>query len=144
MGNFNIDATIVIAIIAAAATIIAPAISYFLTKHFERESDWRSRKLEHYKAFMTAASSVLGGGVSAEALRVFTAASNDIVLFGSKDVVIALDKFLEHNEVPGQPEYHVFFTKLVVAIRKDMGMKDAGLPEGQLIRLRSGSMKGVC
>lgn len=48
------DGTIIVAIITVLGSIIAAAITSYLTKAKDREAEWRSVKLAHYKRFMTA------------------------------------------------------------------------------------------
>jgi len=141
--NFNLDTAIVIAIIAAIATIIAPAISYFLTKHFEREAEWRAHKLEHYKAFMLALNAIVGPNPPTDDRVRFANAANNIFLVGSTEVLVALRDFLDVT-ADGKSDldrHDELLTKLIVAIRHDTGIKGAAVPEGYEFRLWSGKPK---
>lgn len=48
------NATIIVAIITVVGSILAAAITTYLTKAKDREAEWRVVKLTHYKRFMTA------------------------------------------------------------------------------------------
>ena len=56
----TITVPIIVAIITAGAGLLVTALSFFLTKAKEREADWRTQKLEHYKAFMVALNAIVG------------------------------------------------------------------------------------
>jgi len=43
------DTPVTVAVISAAAAIIVPAISFYLTKRKERQADWQRYKFELYK-----------------------------------------------------------------------------------------------
>lgn len=55
------DTPVIVAIISAAVAVVAPAISFYLTKRKEREADWQKYKFEQYKEFIAALSGVVGG-----------------------------------------------------------------------------------
>jgi hypothetical protein len=44
-----VDTSVTVAIISAAAAIVVPAVSFYLTKRKERQADWQRYKLEIYK-----------------------------------------------------------------------------------------------
>ncbi len=48
------------AIVAAFATLVVSAGTFFLTKQKEREAVWRAKKLSYYEAFFGAASGIVG------------------------------------------------------------------------------------
>ncbi len=133
---------IIVAIIAAITTIAAGALTFFLTKAKEREATWRSQKLDHYKAFMIALNAVVGPPPSLEDRVRFADASNNIFLVGSREVLVALRAFLDET-ADSKPQLDVsrhdqLLTALVVAIRKDIGLRDAEMPEGYLFHLWAG------
>ena len=136
------SAPIIVAIIAAIATIAGGAITFLLTKAKEREATWRSQKLGHYKAFMAALNAIVGPPASTEERVRFADAANNIFLVGSREVLIALRAFLDEtadsNPDRDTARHDRLLTALVVAIRRDIGINGANLPEGYLIHLWAG------
>jgi hypothetical protein len=136
------SASIVVAIIAAIAALAGTAISFFLTKAKEREATWRSQKLDHYKAFMAGLNAMVGPPASVEDRVRFADAANNIFLVGSREVLMALRGFLDEtadsNPHRDTARHDRLLTDLVVAIRKDIGLSDAEMPEGYLFHLWAG------
>jgi hypothetical protein len=133
---------IVVASITATAGLLASALTFFLTKAKEREVDWRAQKLEHYKAFLAALNAIVGPLALAEDRVRFANAANNISLIGSKEVLIALRAFLDvtaDSRTPDDLDRHdELLTKLIIGIRKDIGIKGAPLPGDYEFRLWSG------
>jgi hypothetical protein len=87
------DTPVTVAIIsAAAAAIVAPAISFYLTKSKDRQADWLRYKFEFYKEFILSLSGVVGADPSPEDRRRYAAAVNTLHLIASKGVIEALHK----------------------------------------------------
>lgn len=118
---------VVVAIISAAAGLVASALTFFLTKKKEREAEWRKQKLDHYKEFMAALNDIVGPAASTEARVRFAHAANNIFLVGSPDVLISLRSFLDEtaasNRDPNNDRHDELLTKLVFAVREDLGIK---------------------
>jgi hypothetical protein len=55
------DTPVTIAIISAAAAIVVPAVSFYLTKSKERQADWQRYKFELYKEFVQSQSGIVIG-----------------------------------------------------------------------------------
>lgn len=135
------DATIIVAIIAAAATIIATALSFSFTKRQEREAEWRRHKLDHYKEYMAALNGVVGPPPPDEAKIRHADAANNLFLVGNADVLVALRAYLDNNsESMGDrrlDRHDELLTNLMLAIRKDLKIKSAP-PKGFQFKLWSG------
>lgn len=133
---------IAVALITAGAGLVATALSFFLTKMKEREADWRTQKLDHYKAFMVALNAIVGPPAPVEDKVRFANAANNLFLVGSKDVLIALRDFLdvtsERRTQADLDRHDPLLTKLIVAIRQDIGIRSAPLPDAFEFRLWSG------
>lgn len=133
---------IIVTIITAGAGVLVTALSFFLTKMKEREADWRTQKLDHYKAFMVALNAIVGPPAPTEDRVRFANAANNLFLVGSTDVLIALRAFLDttaDSRTDADLDRHdELLTKLLVAIRKDIGIKGAPLPKGYEVRLWAG------
>jgi Tfp pilus assembly protein PilE len=67
---------IIVAIITVLGSIIAAAITSYLTKAKDREAEWRSVKLAHYKRFMTALSAIVGSSPTPEERITFADAAS--------------------------------------------------------------------
>lgn len=138
----TISASIVVAVIAAVAALSTPALSFFLTKMKEREAEWRTQKLDHYKAFMVALNAIVGPPAPTEDRVRFANAANNLFLVGSKDVLVALRAYLDttadSRSQADLDRHDELLTKVIVAIRKDIGIKGAPLPEGYEVRLWAG------
>ena len=53
---------IVVAIIAASASIVVAALTFFLTKRYELYVQWRNEKMNHYKVLFSALSDLAVDG----------------------------------------------------------------------------------
>jgi hypothetical protein len=87
------DTPLTVAIISAAAAIVVPAISFYLTKSKERQADWQRYKFELYKELVQSLSGIVGTDSTPEGNRRFVSASNTLHLIGSKGVLEALHHF---------------------------------------------------
>jgi len=54
------DTPLTVAIISAAAAIVVPAISFYLTKSKERQADWQRYKFDLYKELVQSLSGIVG------------------------------------------------------------------------------------
>jgi hypothetical protein len=111
------ETSIIVAIIAAAAS----AITFFLTRMKERESEWRKLRVEQYRELVTAMSEVAGGATDVSRRRLALAA-NLIGLFASPSVLRELTKLL-HSIARGETQAHdEILTALMHAIRDDLNV----------------------
>jgi hypothetical protein len=122
------DTTIIVALITAGATVVVTAITFALTKAKEREAEWRSQKLVHYKEFMAAANEMLVVTPPELARVRFANASNNINLVGSALVLITLRALLDEISISNTPNrtaerHDQLLTALLLAIREDLGIR---------------------
>lgn len=121
------NGTIIVAIITVVGTIVAAAITSYLTKAKDREAEWRAVKLTHYKRFMTALSAIVGPTPTPEERITFADAANDIFLVGSPAVLVALRAYLDEtsdaNSGKVVDRHDELLTALIFAIREDLGRK---------------------
>ena len=68
------DTPLTVAIISAAAAIVVPAISFYLTKSKERQADWQRYKFDLYKELVQSLSGDCGNGLKPEGNRRFASA----------------------------------------------------------------------
>lgn len=135
-------ASIIVAIISAAAGILASALTFALTKRKEREAEWRKRKLDHYKEFMAALNGLVGRA-SGETRTKLANAANNIFLVAGPPVLMALRAYLDEtatsNKNPSQEEHDRLLTELLFAVRDDLGIQPNRPPAEYRFRLWSAS-----
>ena len=138
----SVSTPVVVAIITAGTGVLVSAITFFLTKAKEREADWRTQKLEHYKAFLVALNAIVGPPAPSEDRVRFANAANNLFLVGSKDVLVSLRDYLDatadSRTQVDLDRHDKLLTLLIVAIRKDIGVRGKPLPERFEFRLWSG------
>jgi hypothetical protein len=116
------ETNVSVATISASASIMAAAISYFLTKSLERQKDWRNQKLRYYAELVAATSGVVAGDETPDSQRRFTTACNTIGLVASQKVINCLNEFREALWVPPDPPdaHERKFIALLREIRSDL------------------------
>lgn len=123
------EASIFAAIVAGAAAVIAPSLSFYLTKREEREARWRDEKLAYYRELLAALSDIVGSASAPQKER-WAHAANTVQLIGSETVLAALhdllDEIAESNPNRSADEHDRLLSKLVLCIRKDVGLPEAG------------------
>ena len=133
------NGTIIVAIITVVGSIVAAAITSYLTKAKDREAEWRAVKLTHYKRFMTALSAIVGSKPTDAERIAFADAANDISLVGSPAVLVALRRYLDEQKVVNR--HDELLTVLMFAIRDDLGRKPNRPDEPFEFRMWSGKPK---
>lgn len=141
----SMNGIIIVAIITVVGTIVAAAVTVYLTKSKEREAEWRSHKLAHYKRFMTALSAIVGSTPTPKERIEFANTANDIFLVGSPAVLVALRDYLnetsDSNSGKVVDRHDELLTVLMFAIREDLGRKPNRPNEPFEFRLWSGKSK---
>ena len=117
------------AVIAAAAAVIAPSLSFYLTKREERRARWRDEKLAYYRELLAALSEIVGTASAPQKER-WAHAANTVQLIASETVLAALhdllDEIAESNPNRSVEKHDCLLSTLVLCIRKDIGLPDAG------------------
>src|SRR6266700_5018823 len=112
------------AIIAAAAAVIVPAVSFYLTKSKERQADWQRYKFELYKELVQSLSGITGTDSTPEGNRRFAGACNTLHLIASKGVLDALHDFQDEIRVSNtnrsDERHDLLLARLEWEIRKDL------------------------
>ena|SRR5712692_6630100 len=121
------NATIIISVISALTAIIVAAITYYTTKYREREAEWRKEKFSQYKQYFAALAETVGANVSEDARQRYAIAFNTVGLFASQDVLECLHFYQELTRLPFEEvpmeEHDKRLTQLVLAVRRDLGLK---------------------
>ena len=118
------DTPVTVAIISAAAAIVVPAVSFYLTKQKERQADWQRYKFEIYKEFVKSFSGIVGTDSTPEGNRGFAAACNTIHLIASQGVIKALHAFQDEIRVSNASKddvrHDALLSRLEWEIREDL------------------------
>lgn len=108
--------------------IIIPALvavlTFYLTKRYEIESEWKKEKLNHYKVLISSLSKLDREGEADDdiekAIENFALAFNTIALVAPQAVISALIEF--HKQCENKKDYKEPLKKLMLEIRKDIGL----------------------
>jgi hypothetical protein len=136
----GMNASIVTAIISSSGAIILAALSFFLTKRYERLTEWRQKKLDHYKQLLSAISDLAVDGIDKEeANKRFSFTVNTIALVAPQKVITALMNF--HQEIKytnknfTRERHDQLLIELVLAIRRDIKLTTKDNKETFVFRL---------
>lgn len=121
------DSSILIAIISASASILVAALTFYLTKRYQTNSEWKKEKLEHYRKLLSALSDLaIEGKDKDKANQEFSEYCNTICLVASQNVIhelMVLHDFLklpkDKRNVDLEP---ALINQLMIEIRKDIGL----------------------
>ena len=117
------NAQITVALIAASASILAAAITFFLTKSKERSVQLQQRKQVHYQELLSAISDLADENVKLDqARRRFAAAVNTAVLVAPQPVIGALMIYYRElsSEAINRQRRVALLKSLVLEIRKSL------------------------
>lgn len=118
------DAPVTVAIISTCGAVVVSSVTFFLTKHKEREADWRGLKFGIYKELVQSLSGIVGTDSSAEGNRRFAAAANTLHLIASPGVIAALHAFQDEIRVSNadrdQERHDALLSRLEWEIRTDL------------------------
>ncbi len=144
------ETSVAIAVISAASSVIAAALSYFFSRKRELESEWRDQKLTHYKELLGALSDAAIHGINHDkAQERFANAFNTISLVAPQTVIDALlafhDEIRNSNPNPSMEKHDKLLADLVLSIRNDIGVSPRDEPTTFRFRLigRPPSRKAV-
>jgi hypothetical protein len=113
-------------VIPAAAAIIVAALTWFFSRHRDRESLWRATKLKYYEEFVISLSGVVGQRPTIADKARWAHACNALHLVASPKVLSRLYTFQEATK-PAADEIDVekqdrALAALVWDIRSDLGL----------------------
>ncbi len=146
----NVFITLITAFITAIFTSRISSSQYWRQKKADLEAEYSSRfntkKWEVYTEFTALVPEINGNGLSDINTPIVTTSINSlapqIVLAGSDNVVIALRRWRETNEVygPGDTVTKDKLFELIVEMRKDLGNIHTQLANEDLL----GALKPIC
>jgi hypothetical protein len=120
------DTPVTVAVISAAAAIVVPAVSFYLTKRKERQADWQRYKFEIYKELVQSFSGIVGTDSTPEGNQRFAAACNTLHLIASQAVIVALHDFQDEIRVSNvnrdDDRHDALLSRLEWEIREDLGI----------------------
>ena len=128
------EITIIVSIIMVSGSIIVAALTFYLTKWHEIKVEWQKQKLNHYKVLLSSLSDLAVDGIDKdEANRRFSLAVNTIGLVAPQYVIKALMEFHDEakfsNPNKSYERHDKLLKKLLLAIRKDIGLAKKGNPD---------------
>ena len=136
---------VLVAVIAAAASIVGAALTYLFAKMKEKEEEWRKIKFERYQEFMAALSSIVGTDETSAGLRRFAQACNTIQLVASREAIQSLHDFREVLDGlaadNSDERQRVLRSKLIRDLRADLGASEADNPIDLKVRLYGSGTK---
>ncbi|HEX6368488.1 MAG TPA: hypothetical protein VF006_06140 [Longimicrobium sp.] len=95
---------VIAALIAAASAVFVAALTYFLTKRREHETEWRQFKLEYYRENVLALSEITEKSITAEGQRRFAIAANNLSLVAPPEVLEAVYAVVDDMNNPARTE----------------------------------------
>jgi hypothetical protein len=114
-------------LVTTAVAIGGWFIGHALTRSRERQAEWRKEKLIHYKDYFAALAGVVGSHSSDEARKRYAIAFDTVGLFASQEVIECLHAYQEITRLGAdqvlQAEHDRRLTRLVLAMRRDLGLK---------------------
>lgn len=121
------DSSILIAIISASGSILVAAFTFYFTKRYQTNSEWKKEKLEHYRKLLFALSDLaIDGKNKDKANQEFSEYCNTICLVASQDVIhqlMTLHDFLKLPIEKRDPEIEpTLINQLMIEVRKDIGL----------------------
>lgn len=120
------EPVIAVALIGILGSVVAAAVTFWLSRRRDREAEWRKEKLTYYKAFVESMSGVIDGDASDEGQRLFARTTNNLLLFAPQGVISALNEFREEIRVSNtnrsREKHDQLLAKLLLAIRLDVGV----------------------
>lgn len=118
---------VTVAVITIVGSLLVAAVSYHFSKRKQIEAEWRTEKLNHYKVLLASISDLAVDNEDIEAHRHFALPVNTLALVAPQYVVKAMLAFHDGVKISAEnrsPEVHdELLSKLLLAIRKDLGMK---------------------
>jgi hypothetical protein len=123
----TVDTAILVAVISAAASLLAAAVTFWLTKQKEREAEWRTQKLAHYRELLDAMAGIVGSDSTPDGQRRWAKSTNTIALVASQQVLQALREYqsaiAKSNPNPSIEAHDLALKYLILAIRADLNVK---------------------
>lgn len=117
---------IITSTLAIFGSLLTLAISYWITKRSERETEWKKEKLQYYKAYIESLSGIIKDEDSAEGQRTHAKARNNMLLFASANVIRALNDYSEATkkcniDSTSPDRIDELLRNLIIEMRKDIG-----------------------
>jgi len=127
------NTTIIATLITVFGSIMVAALTFYFTKKHEIKVEWQKQKLNHYKVLISSLSDLAVDGTDKEKANMnFSLAANTIALAAPQYVISALMAFHDHvkftNPNPSPEEHDKLLIKLLLAIRKDIGLAEKDNP----------------
>ncbi|MCF6293120.1 MAG: hypothetical protein L3J04_06985 [Robiginitomaculum sp.] len=108
-------------------SVLVVTIGFLLNQSRERKAEWRKIKLELYRNYIFSLSGTLVGESTSKSQREYAIACNNLLLVAPSKVIDLMESHREksHKDRTITLEDHdALLTKLLLAIRKDIGLSN--------------------
>ena len=123
------SAAVATSLIGLIGSLLLAAFTYGSTKRRERDAEWRKEKLVYYKAFIESLSGIVEGDETPEGHKLYAKTTNNLLLFAPQSVIKALNAYRSETSVSNpnrsRETHDTLLTKLLIMIRKDVGVRPA-------------------
>ncbi len=120
---------IVVAIIAGLFSICVAIFGSVFININNAKLQTRKLKEEHYVRYLEAVHNLAEDNKSMQALKAYTLHRDKMFIVASEEVVKAMLTYEEAAVGKASDEHDKYLTKLVVAIRKDLKIRDRSFPQ---------------
>ncbi len=126
---------------AAIIAVAGAALSFYLTKYYERKMEWQREKINHYKTFLSALSDLANNKGDKKVLEKMAHASNDLAIIAPQTVISV---WMELNNELSNENFSIdrqdaLLRELVLAIRQDINLPNKDDPNTFSFTLLTGS-----
>jgi hypothetical protein len=145
----QLNPTVAAGILAAATTVVVSVVSVLISKHLEQRNNvltaLREKKAPVYEELLEFIFRTINGDkmglaplTEAEVVTKFSGLTQRLIVWGSDDVVKALNKFRRYSvkisqDVNGAGLTALAIEELFLEIRKDLGHDNKGLTPGVIL-----------
>jgi hypothetical protein len=121
----NLAIALITALVTLLVAVASAIAGYFISSIRERETNWRSLKIEFYKDFISTHAGIVDGDATGEDRLKFSRSCNRLSLIASRGVLKALDDYLSQISVSNSARTaeteDILRRKLIWEMRKDIG-----------------------
>jgi hypothetical protein len=126
------------AILALLGVLIGAGLQYLFGRTLESRKQLALQKSQAYADYFRSFAALAAHGQTKESLAGAADAKTRVCIYGSPDVMRRLVEFENLGSAADSDESRMVIARLCKDMRRDIGMKDAGLDEHDLYRILFG------